>query len=265
MNIEGKYVLLTGATGGIGSAMAKRLASAGARLLLVSRSPERLELLLGNLPGSGHAVVAADICTCEGRQAVVDICQGMLDGLINNAGLNDFGMLENLADEALEQLFKINTLAPILLTRDLLPLLRESSGFVVNVGSGYGSIGFPGYCAYSASKFALRGFTEALRRELGDTTVNVLYFAPRATDTSMNPPQVVALNRELGNTTDSPERVADELIRLLKRGRISRAVGLPERFFARLNALFPSLVDGALARQLPKIRRRALVRSEQRI
>ena len=79
----------------------------------------------------------------------------------------------------------------------------------------------------------------------------------------MNPPEVVALNRELGNITDSPERVAGELLTLLKRGKGSLAVGLPERFFARLNALFPSLVDGALAKQLPTIRRRALVGNEQ--
>jgi short-subunit dehydrogenase len=263
MNVSGKSLVITGATGGIGAAMADRLAAAGARLLLVSRNRERLDALLVGLPGQGHTAVAADIGTREGRDAVVGACDGQLDGLVNNAGINRFGLLENLSDEQLQQMFNINTLAPMQLTRDLLPLLAESAGFVVNVGSGYGSIGFPGYCAYSASKFALRGFTEALRRELADTRVSILYFAPRATDTAMNPPEVVELNRELGNTTDSPERVAEELLALLKRGKGSRAVGLPERFFARLNALFPSLVDGALAKQLPTIRRRALVGTEQ--
>ena len=263
MNLSGKSLLLTGATGGIGAAMADRLAGSGARLMLVSRNRKRLDALLGELPGRGHTAVAADIVTREGRDAVVRACRGQLDGLINNAGINHFGMLENLSDEQLQQIFSVNTLAPIQLTRDLLPQLSANAGFVVNVGSGYGSIGFPGYCAYSASKFALRGFTEALRRELSDTPVRVLYLAPRATDTSMNPPEVVALNRELGNITDSPERVAGELLTLLKRGKGSRAVGVPARFFARLNALFPSLVDGALAKQLPTIRRRALVGNEQ--
>lgn len=263
MKLGGKRVLLTGATGGIGAAMAARLADAGAQLILVSRNRYRLDDLLEGLSGQGHSAVAADIGTAEGRRDVADACRGQLDGLVNNAGINSFGLLEQLSDAQLQQIFAINTLAPIQLTRDLQPLLSASAGFVVNVGSGYGSIGFPGYCAYSASKFALRGFTEALRRELADTPVRVLYFAPRATDTAMNPPEVVALNRELGNTTDSPERVADELLLLLKRGRGSRAVGLPERFFARLNALFPSLVDGALAKQLPTIRRRALVGTGQ--
>ena len=259
MNIEGRRVLLTGATGGIGAAMAARLAGAGARLILVSRNRQRLDDAVAILPGEGHAALAVDITTAMGREEVVGTCQGQLDGLVNNAGVNSFGLIEQLSDAQLQQMFAINTLAPMQLTRDLLPLLSRSAGFVVNVGSGYGSIGFPGYCAYSASKFALRGFTESLRRELADTPVQVLYLAPRATDTAMNPPEVVALNRELGNTTDSPDRVADELMALLKRGRGSRAVGFPERFFARLNAVFPSLVDGALAKQLPAIRRRALV------
>ncbi|MBT5008142.1 MAG: SDR family oxidoreductase [Halieaceae bacterium] len=264
MNISGKSLLLTGATGGIGTAMAHRLAGEGARLILVSRNQHRLDNLLARLPGEGHTVVSADIGTAEGRQTIVSACQGQLDGLINNAGINSFGMLETLDERQLQQMFEINAMAPILLTRDLLYTLSKSAGFVVNVGSGFGSIGFPGYCAYSASKFALRGFTEALRRELADTAVSVLYFAPRATDTAMNPPEVVELNKELGNTTDSPKLVADELFALVKKGKGNRAIGLPERFFARLNALFPSLVDGALAKQLPTIRRRALAGTEQR-
>ncbi len=264
MNISGKSLLLTGATGGIGKAMAHRLAGEGARLILVSRNQYRLDNLLARLPGEGHTAVAADISSRDGRETVVAACQGQLDGLINNAGINSFGMLDSLSDDQLGQMFEINTMAPILLTRDLLPILSESGGTIVNVGSGFGSIGFPGYCAYSASKFALRGFTEALRRELADREVSVLYFAPRATDTEMNPPEVVELNKELGNTTDSPKRVADELLALLKKGKGSRAVGLPERFFARLNSLFPSLVDGALAKQLPIIRRQALMGSQNR-
>lgn len=264
MNVKGKRLLLTGATGGIGAAMAERLAREGATLVLVSRNQDRLDSLLASLPGETHECCAADIGQHEGRAAVAAACEGGLDGLINNAGVNSFGMLDGLDEEQLREIFEINALAPILLTRDLLPLLAASRGFVVNVGSGFGSIGYPGYCAYSASKFALRGFTEALRRELADAPVSVLYFAPRATDTAMNPPEVVAMNRELGNTSDSPQRVADELMALLRRGKGSRAIGRPERFFARLNSLFPSLVDNALAKQLPVIRRTALAGSRRR-
>jgi short-subunit dehydrogenase len=126
------------------------------------------------------------------------------------------------------------------------------------MGSGFGSIGFAGYCGYSASKFALRGFSEALRRELADTQIDVLYLAPRATLTDMNPDEAVALNNELGNTMDTPERVASELMMLLNNAQRTRYIGWPERFFITLNNLFPSLVDKALNKQLPAIRRQAL-------
>ncbi len=258
MNLADKTILLTGATGGIGAAMAHRLAGGGARMVLVSRSPDKLEALLAALPGDGHAVVAADIGSPEGRAQVVDACGDALYGLINNAGVNRFGLLESLSDQQLQQIMDINTVAPIALTRDLLPVIVRNGGLIVNVGSGFGSIGFPGYCAYSASKFALRGFTEALRRELADTPVRILYLAPRATQTAMNSPEVMAMNEELGNRVDAPEAVAEELAALLQRGKGSRLVGRPERLFARLNALFPSLVDSALARQIPTIKRKAL-------
>ena len=73
--------------------------------------------------------MAADIVTREGRDAVVRACRGQLDGLINNAGINHFGMLENLSDEQLQQIFSVNTLAPIEITRDLLPQLSANAGY----------------------------------------------------------------------------------------------------------------------------------------
>ena len=116
---------------------------------------------------------------------------------------------------------------------------------------------FPGQCGYSASKFALRGFSQALRRELSDRNIRVAYLAPRATDTDMNVDAVVAMNKELGNRTDSPDIVARALIDLLNGSSGARFIGWPERFFIKLNSLFPSLVDSALGKQLPVIRRHA--------
>jgi short-subunit dehydrogenase len=258
VQLADKTIVLTGAAGGIGRAMAARLAVAGARLCLVGRQENSLRALCGELPGEGHRLLVADITTAEGRAAVVRDCAAGVDLLINNAGVNHFGLLEEQSDEQLRQTLEVNTLAPILLTRDLLPLLRAHSGGIVNVGSGFGSIGFAGYCGYSASKFALRGFTEALRRELADSPVQVQYLAPRAVTTSMNPPEVVAMNRELGNAMDTPEQVAEDLLRLLRSGKRALHMGAPERFFAKLNALLPGLVDSALAKKLSVIRRQAM-------
>lgn len=258
MDVKDKTVVLTGATGGIGAAIAQSLARQGARLILVGRDQLKLDSLISELPGEPPLSVAADLSTLEGRQRVVEACGDGLDILINNAGVNHFGLLQSQSEQQLREMFELNTIAPVLLIRALLPVLQENSATIVNMGSGFGSIGFAGYCGYSASKFALRGFTEALRRELADSPVKVLYLAPRATETSMNSELVVAMNRELGNAMDSPEWVASELMQLLKKSKGSRYLGWPERFFIKLNGLFPAVVDKALAKQLPIITRQAM-------
>ena len=258
MDLNNKTVLLTGAAGGIGASFAQALADGGARLVLVGRNLINLDTLLETLPGSGHRAIPADLGTVQGRLAVVNACAEGIDVLINNAGVNHFGLLEAQTEEQIRTMFELNTIAPILLTQALLPQLVKRESIVVNVGSGFGSIGFAGYCGYSASKFALRGFSEALRRELADTPVSVLYLAPRATATSMNPDHIVAMNSELGNATDEPRVVARALMDLLAKPRGTRFLGWPERFFIKLNGLFPGLVDKALGKQLPVIRRHAV-------
>jgi short-subunit dehydrogenase len=259
MRLQNKRILLTGATGGIGRAFAKALDSEGAKLLLVSRDHSKLDSLAGQLDNPDHQLIVADIASEEGRSTLVSACGDDIDVLINNAGINQFGLFEDQTEEQLKRLFEINTLAPMMIVHSLLPVLRSRESIVVNVGSGFGSIGFAGYCAYSASKFALRGFSESLRRELVDSSVSVGYLAPRATLTEMNSEQVVAMNTELGNAMDSPEWVAGELLVLLKGQHANnRYLGWPERFFIKLNGLFPGLVDKALAKQLPVIRRYAM-------
>ena len=126
---------------------------------------------------------------------------------------------------------------------------------VVNLGSTFGSIGYPGFSAYCASKFALRGFSEALRRELADTEMKVLYIAPRATRTSMNSAQVVAMNDELNVAMDDPLEVADQVAQAIIREREELYLGWPEKLFVRLNSLLPRVVDQALRKQLPIIQR----------
>jgi short-subunit dehydrogenase len=154
--------------------------------------------------------------------------------------------------------FSINALAPLLLCHALLPaLLDRPSAHIVNVGSTFGSIGFPGFAAYSASKFAVRGFSEALRRELADTAVRVHYVAPRATRTALATDRVRALNAELGVGMDTPQTVAAAIVRTLRDERREVLLGTPERLFAKLNALAPSLVDRSLRRQLAIVRRHA--------
>lgn len=258
MELKGKTVLLTGATGGIGQSIAAALSAAGARMVLGGRNEEALAALIDQLPGEGHVAVAADLADPRGRERLKNVAREQgVDVLINNAGTGQLGALEDASDGQLEHIVALNLLVPMMVCRDMIPLL-ESRGqaAIVNVGSILGSIGYAGSAAYCGSKFGLRGFTESLRRELANSPIQVFYLAPRATDTTLNSPRAVAMNRELGVAVDAPGKVADALLQQLRSGRpLDRFIGWPEKFFVRLNGLFPRLVDKALRKQLPVIER----------
>ena len=249
-------VLLTGASGGIGRALVTELAEAGAQLLISGRNAETLEALRRHFPARVSAL-PADLTLAEDRRRLVAAArEADCNMLINAAGMNRAELFEDSDDAAIARLVTTNLTATLQLTRALLPQLRTAEhGRLVNLGSAFGQIGYPGQAAYCATKFALHGFSQALRREVADTSLRVLYIAPRATRTAMNAPAVEAMNRELGNTMDSPERVARQVRRAIERDRKETRLGGPERLFARLNALLPGLVDLALRQQLATIRR----------
>ena len=257
MDIHGKTVVLTGATGGIGRAIAKQLSDKGARLVLVARNPDRLFGLVGQLGGGDHRAVSADLNTSEGRSSVAEACHDGVSLLINCAGINDFGMFEQNSPDTVRSLIEVNLTSPILLCLELLPLLeQQDEARIINIGSTFGSIGYPGFSTYCATKFGLRGFTEALRRELDDSAVSVSYIAPRATRTDLNTDTIVAMNEALGTAMDEPSVVAVAVMRdLYGASRPNKYVGWPEKLFVRINALFPGLVDNSLRKQLPTIRR----------
>jgi short-subunit dehydrogenase len=255
--------VLTGATGGIGRAMAVRLAPLCESLVLVGRDTAALAALARDVEAAGGRprAVPADLTMISGRDAVQRAAAdapGGTDLLVNNAGAGEFAWLADQDDATLERIVRVNVLAPMQLTRGMLPqLLAQPAASIVNVGSIFGYLGYPGNAAYSASKFALRGFSEALRRELADGPVQVIYFAPRATRTAMNGAAMCALNAELGVAMDSPESVAEALVALLEKPAAERPLGMPERLFAWLNQVTPRLLDRALLRHLPVIRRYA--------
>lgn len=255
MRLQDSVVVLTGATGGMGQAMVAALCRAGARVLLVGRQAPALQALERDF-GAQVSCVQADLRHPKDRARVV-AAAGKLPGfnlLVNAAGVNHFGLFESMDDAAIADLIDINLTANLQLTRALLPQLKTApQACVVNIGSTFGSIGYAGFSTYCASKFALRGFSQALRRELADTRVGVLYLAPRATNTEMNSAQVNAMNSALQVATDSPETVAAYLIKALERDLREVHLGWPERLFVRLNSLLPSLLDKALHRQLPTI------------
>ncbi|MGZ8254070.1 MAG: SDR family NAD(P)-dependent oxidoreductase, partial [Burkholderiaceae bacterium] len=192
MKAAAHRAILTGAGGGIGAAIAAALAPQCNALLLVGRDVARLERVERAVrrPGLVCRLVSADLTTVAGREAVARAAAELPGGpdlLINNAGTGEFAWFTDQSEESIARILGVNALAPMLLTRRLLPLLQaQAAATVLNVGSIFGYLGYPGSTTYSASKFALRGFSEALRRELADGPVRVQYFAPRATRTALN-------------------------------------------------------------------------------
>ena len=243
MNIDKTRVLLTGATGGIGQAIAERLAAEGAALLLTGRRASELERLARVLRerGATIAIVPADLTVAADRAelcAVAAQWQGGVNVVIHNAGLNVSGLFDTLADAEIDDIVAANISAPMQLTRALLPDLRaQPNALMLFMGSGFGALGYPGFAAYSATKFALRGFAEALRREYADTTVKVALLSPRAVDTALNDDRVRSLQTAMRMKVDPPTRIADAVVAMIRRPCAERSIGWPERFFLRVNRL----------------------------
>jgi short-subunit dehydrogenase len=248
--------ILTGATGGIGQAVARELAPLCQSLLLVGRDAQALHAMRLNMAHPGVHVLAVDLAQESAAGLVARAAQEMggINLLINNAGQGGFHAHEQVSPDTLSQMMQTNLLAPMRLCQTLTSVLQQAPrAQIVNVGSIMGHIGYPGYASYCATKFGLRGFSQALRRELADTAIEVKYFAPRATRTSLNSDAVVRMNEALGNATDSPGHVARELIGFLDSPRFEKRLGWPERFFVQLNQMLPGVVDKALRKQLPRI------------
>ncbi|WP_338616036.1 SDR family oxidoreductase [Pigmentiphaga sp. CHJ604] len=256
-------IALTGASGGIGAALARRLTSAGARMLLIGRSKDALLALASELSAGAQNrrrvdALIVDVTSESGRQAIRDAAQARdVNVLINNAGLAGFGPAGALDDHETEAVLRTNLLAPILLTANLLPHLRQQPcAQILNIGSTLGSIGVPGFSVYGASKAGLRSYSEALRRELADSPVRVQYLAPRSVRTPFNDERVQAFNAATGSRADSPEWVAQVALRLLQTGRAQCFMGTMEPIAARLNGALSVLLDGAFRKH-----RRALQQS----
>jgi short-subunit dehydrogenase len=259
---EQTTILLTGAAGGIGSVIAEYFAATCSRLLLTDIDSDRLEELAGQLRarhGIDVQAIPADITAEHDRKQLVNAARSMhVNVLINNAGYNRFGLLQDIGDTDIERIFSINVIAPVLLCKAMIPWFSTlEAAHIVNIGSTFGSLGYAGFASYSASKFSLRGFSEALRRELGNTAIKVHYLAPRAIRTAFNEDAVNNMNAELGVAMDAPDVIPGAIARMLKTGKSELYLGRPERLFVKLNGLFQRLVDKGLAGQLETIHRHA--------
>ncbi len=208
MELAGKTVLLTGATGGLGVAIAGALAGRGARLVLSSRKPDELERLAGSLAGGGHTFVVADLAEEGAAEALVERA-GAVDGLVANAGLAAGGRLERFTEDELTTAVRVNLEAPMRMARALLPeLVARRQGHLAFVGSLQSKAALPRSSVYSATKFGLRGFALSLREDAREAGVGVSVVLPGFirdagifADSGAKPPA--------GLGTSSPEEVGE--------------------------------------------------------
>lgn len=240
--------LITGAGSGIGRALAIAAAGSGYELVLVGRRRDQLEATAALLGTARARIVSADITRPEGRARVADAAGPRLDVLVNNAGTLRVGRLTDMTDDDLAQMIATNLTATVQLTRDLVPALAAAQGRIVNIGSMFGMIAFPFFAAYSATKFATRGLSDALRRELAEFGISVTYVAPRATRTPAQA-HFAHLVEPFGMKLDPPEQVARHAWAGVLKGRTTVYPGIGERIFAAIQSIMPSLIDSALIKK----------------
>jgi short-subunit dehydrogenase len=218
VELAGKTVLLTGATGGLGRAMAQALAERGARLVLSSRKADALEELAGSLPGDGHRSAVADLDE-EGAAERLAAEAGDVDVLVANAGLPASGRVESFSPEELSRAVRVNLEAPMRLARALIPGMRErGAGQLVFISSLSGKAATPRTSVYAATKFGLRGFALALREDLWNTGIGVSVVLPGfVRDAGMLADSGARAPGGLGTIT--PQQVAEGVVAAIERNR----------------------------------------------
>jgi short-subunit dehydrogenase len=240
MELAGRSALLTGATGGLGRAIAKALAGRGANLLLSGRRAEALEALAAELPGGEHRVLPADLAE-PGAAEKLAAEAGEVDVLVANAGLPGTGRLSEFTTEQLTGTLRVNLEAPMLLARALeAGMLERGSGHMVFVSSLSGKSATPLSSVYNATKFGLRGFALGLRADLAPRGIGVSIVSPGTIREAgmyadSGAPPVPGLG------TGSPEQVAAAVVRAVERDKVEIAVA-PRR--QRLLAHFALISPG---------------------
>jgi short-subunit dehydrogenase len=218
MELTDSRVLVTGASTGIGRVTALRLARKGARVWAAARDEQRLKTLAAEQP----EIVAApaDVSDNADRASLVGQCEPV-DVLVNNAGLGWKGLVEDMPPAKVRELLDVNVLALIDLTQRVLPgMLERGRGHIVNVGSIAGYVAAPGETVYCATKFAVQGFTDGLRREVAGRGVDVTLIAPGPIKTEFMARIRTGEPAEEAGALDyglSPESVAKAIVRALTR------------------------------------------------
>jgi short-subunit dehydrogenase len=255
-NLTNRRALITGASSGIGRALAIELARRGADIVLFARRAERLEEVARQIAALKRraVLVAGDVTDAEARRRAVDAARtefGGLDILVNNAGIAAHGRFVEATPERIRPIFEVNFFAPVELIREAIPLLRDGvQPLVVNIGSILGERASPHKSEYSASKFALHGFSEAVRPELARLGIDVLVVAAGPTQTEHFDVLIEGTaDLPWGNPPRQPADVAAKsIVRAIERGRRKLVTGWRGKLLLLANRFFPRILDRVMQR-----------------
>jgi uncharacterized protein len=258
-SFEGARCLVTGASSGLGKAIAEHLVRSGARVILTGRSLSRLEITARALVSGGanpNSVIAvdADLTEDEGRSKLIHIADdrfGALDLAVNAAGVGATGHFDTHDPSVLRQVFELNVFALVEMTRALLPLLRQGDRpSLVNLGSIVARRALPGRSEYSASKFAVAGFTESIRAEWSKFGIHVLLLNPGFTATDFENNLVADTSRfpTQQKRVMTADQVARQALDAIRKGRHEVTLTLEGKLLLLVNRLAPRFVDQGFAR-----------------
>ena len=245
---------------GLGRAIAEALVRRGARVVLAARSADTLRDVADGLIAAGARADAvlpfpADVTRPEDRadllQHASDAFGGALDLVVNNAGIGAYGRFESHDESVARRVFEINVFALMEMTRATLPMLRKGRApALCNIGSIVARRGLPGRSEYSASKFAVAGFTEAIRAEWRRDGINVLLVNPGFTNTEFEKNLAIdtAVYKTDHRRTMTPESVAAKTLKALEQGKSEVTLSGPGRFLLLANRVAPRFVDWGLGR-----------------
>ncbi len=260
-NLAGKRVLLTGASSGIGRALALALSAKKARLMVLARNGQKLEALVQHLRDKQIIAefVVCDITNSADRQRAYQLTLekfGGIDVLINNAGIGAWGHFQTSSESINREIFEVNFFAPMELIRLCTPLLaRSDSPMVVNVTSMCGRRGMPAWPEYSASKFACVAMSEALRAEYVRFGIHVLCVVPGLTKSEYN--QHLIRNEGRAEIPFDkgmePSFVADKIILAMERGSREIVLGSEAKWMLFFNRFTPKLLNWLIARKIKKL------------
>jgi NADP-dependent 3-hydroxy acid dehydrogenase YdfG len=251
--MEGKVVIITGASSGIGEALAHRFHAAGAKLALAARRMDRLIKLEKEMGNPGMLLVETDVSKEEDcRQLIMKTVEkfGKIDVLINNAGISMRARFEDAELDVLRKLMDVNFWGTVYGTRYALPWLLESRGSLVGVISIAGHVGLPGRTGYAASKFAIRGFLDTLRIEYLKKGLHVLVVAPGFTTSEIRFSALNAQGKQLGETSRdenkmmSAETCANHIFNAVKKRKRSLVLTIKEgKLTVFMGKFWPTLLD----------------------